>query len=137
MEGGAWHGAMSSAPLWVEAFWSVGAWAAGGGWACMGRSGCSGTLAFGKEAMGLGDVHLMGAIGAVIGAGDACLAVAVAPVVALVWYGVSATAAALGGRSAMALPFGPHLALSSAVVLVFGEWVWRAIALLAPAGSGV
>ena len=38
-----------------------------------------GTLAFGRVAMGLGDVHLMFGVGAIIGAGAATVAFFIAP----------------------------------------------------------
>ena len=44
-----------------------------------------GTLAFNKEAMGLGDVHLMGAAGAVIGAKWVVLAFFIAPFFGILW----------------------------------------------------
>ncbi len=74
-----------------------------------------GTLAIGREAMGLGDVHLMAAVGAVCGWIDPTLAFFTAPLLAL-----AATAAAALSRKGVraALPFGPHLALASIAVII-------------------
>lgn len=72
-----------------------------------------GTLGFGKEAMGLGDMHLMAAVGAVAGWKLAVLAFFLAP-----FSGVIYALATLGmGRifklRYRAIPYGPHLALAS------------------------
>ena len=73
-----------------------------------------GTLAFGKEAMGRCDVHLMAAVGAVTGWVVPTLAFFVAPFFGLLW------ALRLWlGRGQRELPYGPWLAASSAVVMVF------------------
>lgn len=73
-----------------------------------------GTLAFGKEAMGLGDVHLMAAVGAVTGWVVPSIAFFVAPVFALLW------ALYLGiRRGQRELPYGPWLALATMAVMVF------------------
>ncbi|MCC5829249.1 MAG: prepilin peptidase [Phycisphaeraceae bacterium] len=80
----------------------------------------AGTLVFGREAMGLGDVHLMLAVGAVLGWMDVLVAFFVAPFIALAF-----TIAMLGLRSVASLkvrqiPFGPHLAAASLLVMVIG-----------------
>ena len=76
-----------------------------------------GSLAFGKEAMGLGDVHLMAAVGACLGWMDACLAVPVAAVVGLYFYIISILTNRQAGR---AMPFGPYLAVATMLVM-FGK----------------
>lgn len=73
-----------------------------------------GTLGFGRVAMGLGDVHLMFGVGAVIGAGAATVAFFIAPffgIVLAVWMLVS------GKRRE--LPYGPYLSLGTAAVMLF------------------
>lgn len=82
-----------------------------------------GTLAFGREAMGLGDVHLMAAAGAVIGWRDGLLAYLVAPFIALSWVAVSGGLARFRGKPAREMPYGPHLALASAVVFLGRPWI--------------
>lgn len=82
-----------------------------------------GTLAFGREAMGLGDVHLMAAAGAVIGWRDGLLAYLVAPFVALAWVALSGGLAKFRGKPAREMPYGPHLALACAVVFLGRPWV--------------
>lgn len=82
-----------------------------------------GTLAFGREAMGLGDVHLMAAAGAVIGWRDGLLAYLVAPFVALAWVAVSGGLAKFRGKPAREMPYGPHLALACAIVFLGRPWV--------------
>jgi leader peptidase (prepilin peptidase) / N-methyltransferase len=72
-----------------------------------------GTVILGREAMGLGDVHLMFGIGAVLGAAGATFTFFVAPFFALV-YGVCKYIT----RNTHELPFGPYLSMGAAVVLV-------------------
>lgn len=91
-------------------------WVVGGGlvWAVR----ILGSLAFGREAMGLGDVHLQAAVGAAFGWKVAVLAFFVAVFIALVW----AVAALLLGRFARffrrEIPFGPHLAAAAILFVV-------------------
>ncbi len=72
-----------------------------------------GTLAFRRVAMGLGDVHLMFGVGAVIGAGGATVAFFLAPVAGLV-VGLYL----LLFRRRRELPFGPYLSLATAGVML-------------------
>ena len=85
-----------------------------------------GTLAFGREAMGLGDVHLLAAIGAVLGWADALAvfliapffgiaAAAIAGLLAAGWFGTRFKDAGRRGRE---IPYGPHLALAAVFVVV-------------------
>lgn len=73
-----------------------------------------GSLAFGKEAMGLGDVHMMAGVGACLGWVDATLTLPLAALVGL-WFVIIST---LSGRpSGKAMPFGPYLAVGTLVIL--------------------
>jgi len=74
-----------------------------------------GSLGFGKEAMGLGDVHLLAAVGACIGWVDAALAFPLAAVVGLYWVIVSMIRT---GGAPRAMPFGPYLAGATMLVLL-------------------
>lgn len=74
----------------------------------------AGSLAFGREAMGLGDVHLMAAVGACLGWIDGAVAFPLAAVVGLYW---ALAGAVSGGRLARAMPFGPYLAVASIAVI--------------------
>lgn len=72
----------------------------------------AGTLAFGKEAFGTGDIYIMAAIGAVCGFWAALFAFFLAALLALV--GVLVT---LFRKTSRAVPFGPWLALGACVAL--------------------
>lgn len=75
----------------------------------------AGTLFMGRLAMGLGDVHLMFGVGAVIGAGPVALAFFLAP-----FAGLAVHLYGLVTRGRRELPYGPYLSLASAVaVLVY------------------
>lgn len=77
------------------------------------------TVVAGREAMGLGDVHLFGAVGAVLGVVDPIWAFFAAAFFGLGW---TAAAAFAGGRGAIqkgSIPFGPHLALATVWVIAF------------------
>ena len=82
-----------------------------------------GTLGFGREAMGLGDVHLMAAAGAMIGWRDGLLAYLVAPFLAILWVLCSGGVARMRGKAARELPYGPHLALACVIVFLGRPWV--------------
>jgi leader peptidase (prepilin peptidase)/N-methyltransferase len=75
-----------------------------------------GSYALGKEAMGLGDVHLQFGTGAVLGAGAATIT-----------FFLSPFAAAITGlylvivHARRQLPLGPYLSLAAAVVMLFYE----------------
>ncbi|MFT3787711.1 MAG: prepilin peptidase [Tepidisphaeraceae bacterium] len=73
-----------------------------------------GSLGFGKEAMGLGDVHLMLGVGAILGAGASTVAFFLAPFGGLL-YGVYR----LLSRKGHQLPYGPYLAMASVAMIFF------------------
>ena len=78
-----------------------------------------GTLLFGKEAMGLGDVHLMAAVGAVIGAADVTLAFFVAPFLGLaVAFTAGGVSKVLTGQKRI-IPYGPSLCVAVYLVMIF------------------
>jgi leader peptidase (prepilin peptidase)/N-methyltransferase len=74
-----------------------------------------GSAAFGKEAMGLGDVHLMAGVGACLGWVDATLALFGAAFVGIAWAVVSAIVPR-GVKRAM--PYGPFLAIAMVLVML-------------------
>jgi leader peptidase (prepilin peptidase)/N-methyltransferase len=82
-----------------------------------------GTLGFGKEAMGLGDVHLMAAVGAVCGWQIAVIAFFVAPFFGLAYALLAFGAGRLMKREVRVIPYGPHLAVATLVVLAGREWL--------------
>jgi leader peptidase (prepilin peptidase) / N-methyltransferase len=72
-----------------------------------------GTLVFGREAMGLGDVHLLAAVGAVLGWVDPIWMFFIAPFFGLLWTVLSSGAASLLKTARRELPYGPHLAMAT------------------------
>jgi len=77
-----------------------------------------GTLGFGKEAMGLGDVHLMAAAGAVTGPVPAAAAFFIAPFFGLVWGGYS-----MIFKKSRQIPYGPFLSLAVLLVIILHDKV--------------
>ncbi|MEM1329704.1 MAG: prepilin peptidase [Planctomycetota bacterium] len=74
-----------------------------------------GSLAFGREAMGLGDVHLLAAVGACLGWIDSVLTLFAACFVGA-FIGIGAKL--LLGSKARALPFGPYLAIAAMLIFL-------------------
>jgi len=106
-------------PLWVQVLAAVLlGYLVGGGVVWLVR--ICGSLGFGREAMGLGDVHLMAAVGACLGWRDAVLAFFGAAFVGLAWELVSRIVMKSRSR---AMPYGPHLAVSTVLVLLLNPWV--------------
>jgi leader peptidase (prepilin peptidase)/N-methyltransferase len=77
-----------------------------------------GTLGFGKEAMGLGDVHLMGAAGAIIGPVLVVVAFFIAPFFGLAWAGFQ-----MFFKKIRRIPFGPSLSLGVFAVIILHDWI--------------
>ena len=77
-----------------------------------------GTLAFGKEAMGLGDVHLMGAAGAVIGPKMVVIAFFIAP-----FFGLGWALFQMIFKKIRQIPYGPFLSLAVLTVMIFHDWI--------------
>lgn len=105
----------SAPPLWLRVFaGSLMGFLIGGGvvWAIR----IFGTLGFGKEAMGLGDVHLMAGVGAVVGFVDASLAPFLASFVGLGWRIITLIG---GNKFPKAMPFGPYLAVAVVLAMLF------------------
>lgn len=72
-----------------------------------------GSLAVGKEALGLGDVHLMAGVGACIGWIDSVLGFFAAAFVGVIWAVIGRVAS---GKLQRHLPFGPYLAVGTVLV---------------------
>jgi leader peptidase (prepilin peptidase) / N-methyltransferase len=92
-----------------------------------------GTLGFGKEAMGLGDVHMMAGVGACLGWMDATLAVPLAAFVGMFWMIVTRVWSGGGGR---AIPFGPYLAAATLLILWGKPVVEAGLTMLAAVPPG-
>jgi leader peptidase (prepilin peptidase) / N-methyltransferase len=82
-----------------------------------------GTLAFGKEAMGLGDVHLMGATGAIIGPVLVTVAFFVAPFFGLAWAVYQ-----MFFKKTRQIPYGPFLSLAVFAVMILHDGIYKYIA---------
>ena len=78
-----------------------------------------GTLGFGKEAMGLGDVHLLAAIGAVIGPFDTIVVFFIAPFVGLFYTAVAYGLRKLVKGQVRVIPYGPYLSTVCVVMMIF------------------
>lgn len=87
----------------------------------------------GVEAMGMGDVHLMGAAGATLGWIDPIVAFFIAPFSGLAWIAVSGVLGSLRkGSSRREIPYGPHLALAIVAVVLLRPAIIDAGRLLFP-----
>jgi len=84
-----------------------------------------GTFAFAKEAMGLGDVHLMGAAGAVIGPVPVVIAFFIAPFFGLAWAGIQ-----MFSKKIHQIPYGPFLSIGILAVMIFHDWIMGRVALM-------
>lgn len=118
----------ATVPLWLSALCgALLGYLIGGGvvWAIR----VAGSLAFGKEAVGLGDVHLMAAVGACLGWIDSILAFFLAAFVGLAW----AILASLFRGLQRQLPFGPHLAVACLLVLLLKPLLELGLSRLAQA----
>src|SRR5688572_8582057 len=73
-----------------------------------------GSLAFGREAMGMGDVDLMFGVGAVIGAGAVTIAFFVAP-----FFGLAVAVLMIVAGNRREVPYGPYLSLATAFVMLY------------------
>lgn len=110
--------AVFGVPLWVRALGGVSlGFLAGGGLVWVFRIG--GSVVLGKEAMGLGDVHLMAAVGACLGWIDPTLAFFTAPFMGIGWACLSVAFRQVFHTQGTALPYGPHLAAATMLVVVF------------------
>lgn len=75
-----------------------------------------GTLGFGKEAMGMGDVHILAAVGAVTGWIVPSIAFFLAPFLGLLWAGFLCVS-----RRQRELPYGPWLAAAALAGMIFHD----------------
>jgi leader peptidase (prepilin peptidase)/N-methyltransferase len=73
-----------------------------------------GTYGFAREAMGMGDVHLMAAVGAVVGAGASVVSFFAAP-----FFGLALAVYLLLTGKRRELPYGPYLSMGTAFVMLF------------------
>src|SRR5690349_3169281 len=72
-------------------------------------------VGLGRRAMGLGDVHLMFGVGAIVGAGAATVAFFLAP-----FFGILIAIYMLLTGTKREIPYGPYLSIATAAVLLFG-----------------
>ncbi len=113
-----WSGPMDMPEAWVThaeaALQAIGSMvlAAGLGWAVR----ILGTLAFGKEAFGAGDIYILAAIAAVLGFWAVFCAFFLAAILALIAYPII-----LLSKHSRAIPFGPWLSMAAFCLL----WLYK------------
>jgi len=111
-------------PLWAHAMAGVLlGYLVGGGvvWAVR----IFGSLLFGKEAMGLGDVHLLAAVGAVVGAKDVTVLFFIAPFFGLAYALLAGLLGSVTRWKWRMIPYGPFLAAASVLMMFAREPVLR------------
>lgn len=91
-----------------------------------------GTLGFGREAMGLGDVHLLAAVGACLGWGDPIIIFFLAPFFGLLWAMFSIGLASIFRKARRELPYGPHLAAATLALILLRPVIDRGFATYMP-----
>lgn len=132
-----WFGWTGEPPFWVRALsGALLGYLVGGGvvWGVR----IFGSLAFGREAMGLGDVHVLGAVGACLGWVDATLTFFAAVLVGLIWaIGASLASVARKGGVVRMMAFGPSLAIGTVVVVVGKPWIEMGLGILFRRPGGI
>jgi leader peptidase (prepilin peptidase)/N-methyltransferase len=94
------------------------------GWGLLWMIAIFGRLLFRKEAMGFGDVKLMGAIGAFLGAKAVFFTVMVSSFVGSI---VGITLVVAGQKNMQSrIPYGPYLALAALIWMFWGPSIWLA-----------
>jgi prepilin signal peptidase PulO-like enzyme (type II secretory pathway) len=90
-----------------------------------------GTLGFNKEAMGMGDAHLMAGVGAIVGAPLVIIAFLTAPFIGILW----AIVLKISGKPNV-LPYGPWLSVASILSLLLGNslLLWYLAFIFPPIG---
>ena len=105
-------GFTANAPLWLDVLAGVlMGYLIGGGAVWLMRIG--GTLGFGREAIGLGDVHLMAGVGACLGWTDAVLGFFGSAFIGVFFWLLGLLAS---GKYRKAMPYGPYLAMGTMLV---------------------
>lgn len=107
-----WWASMSSQPYVSGFLGSLFGALVGGGVVWFFR--IAGSYGFGREAMGLGDVHLMLGVGAIVGAGGSVVAFFIAPV-----FGLGIALIQLLTKGRREIPYGPYLSLATLAVMLF------------------
>lgn len=97
--------------------WSLAGLVTGGGITWLIR--ILGSLVLGQESLGLGDVTLMGMIGAFLGWQPVIFVIVLAPLTAIF---VGLAVRVVTGRNY--IPFGPYLSLAAIIVLLSWRWLW-------------
>ncbi len=88
------------------------------------------SVSFGREAMGLGDVHILGAAGAALGWKIALITFFMAPFIALPWLAISGGLNRIRGTQSREIPYGPYLAIACVVSFLCNPWIEAFLAAL-------
>jgi len=88
----------------------------------------AGTFGFGREAMGMGDVHLLAAVGAVLGPVEPLLIFFAAPFSGILWVAMAPILGRFVRVFHRQLPFGPHLAVATLLVMLGRPWIEKGFA---------
>lgn len=101
------------------------------GWGSLWATAAIGTLVFRKEAMGFGDVKLMGAIGAFLGSRAILFTVLMSSLLGSI-VGISLVVA--GNKKMQSrIPFGPYLSMAAVIWILWGPAIWNwYVALMTP-----